>query len=126
MIQHFMDKWDSYLSVLLGILLIVAVKFAHPGVAAYFKYYVFLMIGVVIFDTIINFTQHESAMWKFSAILSNVIVLVSCIYILQSLYKVIPFALPSFSFMAGANFMLYLGIFLIVENLMWIFIYDHF
>ena len=126
MIQHLLEKWDSYLSVLLGVLLIALVKTANPLLLKYFKFYVFAMIAVVIFDTISNFKQHESLLWKGAAILSNGVVLVSCIYILQSLYTLIPFPLPQFSFMALPGFMFYLGIFLAVENLLWIFVYDHF
>ena len=62
MLKHLMDKWDSYLSILLGIFLIAitATKTVNPQLLMLFKYYVFAMVGVVIFDTIKNFSQHES------------------------------------------------------------------
>lgn len=132
MMKHLMDKWDSYLSILLGVFLIAVAKMvASPKYVLFFKYYVFLMIGVVIFDTIKNFGQHESAFWKFSAILSNGIVLASCIAILQQVFKIATSiqlsSLPLLSkLMAMPNFMLYLGIFLVIENALWIFVYDHF
>ncbi|MBI2145586.1 hypothetical protein HYU18_04680 [Candidatus Woesearchaeota archaeon] len=133
MIKHIMDKWDSYLSILLGGLLVAAAKWAglNPQLLLLFKYYVFAMIGVVIFDTVKNFTQHESAFWKFSAMLSNGIVLASCIIILQQLFNlwtvVTLSSLPLLSkLMAMPNFLAYLGIFLIIENALWVFVYDHF
>lgn len=133
MLKHIMDKWDSYLSILLGVFLIAtaAAKIANPQLLALFKYYVFAMVGVVIFDTIKNFSQHESMLWKLAAILSNGIVLVSCIVILQQLYniatavKISSFPLLS-QLMAMPNFMLYLGIFLVIENALWVYVYDHF
>ena len=133
MIKHLMDKWDSYLSILLGVFLIAiaAAKIANPQLLVLFKYYVFAMIGVVIFDTLKNFGQHESMLWKFSAILSNGIVLVSCIVILQQLFNLVTAvkisSLPLLSqLMAMPNFMLYLGIFLVIENALWVYVYDHF
>lgn len=92
MFGHIMDKWDSYLSILLGTFLIVfaATKIANsnPQLLLLFKYYVFIMIGVVIFDTIKNFRQHESIFWKLAAILSNGTVLLSYVIILQLLFKI--------------------------------------
>ena len=133
MLKHLMDKWDSYLSILLGVFLIVAAKAANlnPKLMLLFKYYVFIMIAVVIFDTLKNFGQHEGMLWKFSAILSNGIVLVSCIVILQQLFNLATAvkisSLPLLSqLMAMPNFMLYLGIFLIIENVLWVYVYDHF
>ncbi len=127
MLQHIMDKWDSYLSVLLGILLITAVKVANPKLLYYFKFFVFFMIGVVILDTILNFGQHESIMWKLAAIVSNAIVLASCIFILKALFRMLPaVSSPAIPLLSHPQFLTYLGVFLIVENLMWIFIYDHF
>ncbi len=132
MLKHLMDKWDSYLSILLGVFLIVAVKAnLNPQLLLFFKYYVFAMIGVVIFDTIKNFSQHESPLWKFAAILSNGIVLVSCVMILQQLFSIATAvkisSLPLLSqLLTMPNFMLYLGIFLAVENAMWVYAYDHF
>lgn len=132
MLSHIMDKWDSYLSMLLGAFLAIAAK-ASMGAKTLdlFKYYVFFMIGVVIFDTIKNFGQHESAFWKFSAILSNGIVLASCVIILQQMFKIAAAvnlsSLPLLSkLMAMPNFLFYLGIFLVIENAMWIYVYDHF
>lgn len=67
-----MEKWDSYLSVLLGIFVsIVAKAVVSPKLLLLFKYYVFAMMGVVVFDTIKNVGQHESVFWKFAAIISN-------------------------------------------------------
>ncbi len=132
MMKHLMDKWDSYLSILLGALLIIVAKASiSTKLVLLFKYYVFIMMAVVIFDTVKNFTQHESALWKFAAILSNGIVLASCVIILQQLFKVATAiqlsSLPLLSkLILMPNFMLYLGIFLVIENAMWIFIYDHF
>ncbi len=127
MMQHIAEKWDSYMSVLLGILLVVILKTANPKILAFFKYYVFVMIGVVILDTIMNLGQHESMLWKFAAIASNGVVLVSCIFILQNTFKLfIQIKLPMLAFMQNPNFLVYLGIFLIIENLSWIYVYDHF
>ncbi|MBI3037385.1 hypothetical protein HYY73_06590 [Candidatus Woesearchaeota archaeon] len=133
MLKHIMDKWDSYLSILLGVFLaaIAAMSITNPKLMMTFKYYVFLMIGVVIFDTVKNFGQHESALWKMAAILSNGIVLVSCAIILQQMFSMLTAAkissLPLLSkLMAMPNFMLYLGIFLIIENALWVYVYDHF
>lgn len=127
MLQHIMEKWDSYLSVLLGVFLIVAVKVSNTKIMLYFKYYIFLMIGVVIIDTIMNFGQHESIVWKLAAILSNGVVFVACIYMLQQLFRMFTaIKLPVMQFFSHPNFMVYLGIFLIVENLLWIYVYDHF
>ena len=119
-------------TILLGVFLVVVAKAAlNPKLITLFKYYIFIMIAVVIFDTVKNFTQHESASWKFAAILSNGIVLASCVIILQQMFKVATAiqlsALPLLSkLILMPNFMLFLGIFLIVENALWIFIYDHF
>ncbi len=133
MIKHLMDKWDSYLSILLGVFLIIAVKWAgvNAQLLQFFKYYVFTMIGVVIFDTVKNFSQHESMIWKVAAIVSNGIALVSCALILQKLFSIATAvqlsSLPLLSqIIAVPNFMLYLGIFLAVENAMWVYVYDHF
>ena len=133
MLKHLMDKWDSYLSILLGVFLIVVAKVANlnPKLLLFFKYYVFVMIAVVIFDTIKNFGQHESMLWKLAAILSNGIVLVSCIIIMQQMFSIATAvnlsALPVLSTLLSLpNFMLYLGIFLTVENAMWVYVYDHF
>ena len=121
-----MEKWDSYLSVLLGILLIIVLKAGNPQLLIYFRYFVLIMIAVVIFDTLSNFAQHESLFWKFAAIASNGVVLLGCIYILQVMYKMLPsLSFPKFQFMMLPNFMIYMGIFLIIENLFWIFVYDH-
>ncbi|MBI2550078.1 hypothetical protein HYV83_02755 [Candidatus Woesearchaeota archaeon] len=128
-----MDKWDSYLSILLGVFVIVAVKITslNPKLVLLFKYYVFIMIAVVIFDTVKNFGQHESMLWKLAAILSNGIVLASCVIILQQLYSMLIAvkisSLPLLSkLITMPNFMLYLGIFLIIENALWVYVYDHF
>ena len=133
MIKHLMDKWDSYLSILLGVFLIIAVKWAgvNAQLLQFFKYYVFTMIGVVIFDTVKNFSQHESMIWKVAAIVSNGIALVSCALILQKLFSIATAvqlsSLPLLSkLLAMPNFMLYLGIFLIIENALWVYVYDHF
>lgn len=133
MLKHIMDKWDSYLSILLGVFLIAiaAAKIDNPQLLLLFKYYVFVMVGVVIFDTIKNLAQHESVLWKFAAIASNGIVLASCVVILQQMFSIATAAkissLPMLSQpLAMPNFMLYLGIFLVVENALWVFVYDHF
>ncbi|MBI2581111.1 hypothetical protein HYV85_04895 [Candidatus Woesearchaeota archaeon] len=133
MLRHLMDKWDSYLSILLGIFVAVVAKVANlnPKLMVVFKYYVFIMIAVVIFDTLKNFGQHESMLWKFAAILSNGTVLVSCVIILQKMFNVATAvslsALPLLSkLLALPNFTLFLGIFLIIENALWVFVYDHF
>ena len=133
MLKHLMDKWDSYLSILLGILLaaVAATKTTNPQFLLVFKYYVFAMIAVVIFDTVKNFSQHESLLWKLAAILSNGVVLASCIIILQQMFSTATAvnlsALPVLSTLLSLpNFMLYLGIFLAVENAMWVYVYDHF
>lgn len=133
MLKHIMDKWDTYLSMLLGALLIAAVKWTgiNPQLLQAFKYYVFAMIGVVIFDTVRNFSQHESMLWKLAAILSNGTVLASCVVILEKLFNISASvqlsSLPLLSkFILMPNFMLYLGIFLIAENAMWTYVYDHF
>ena len=135
MLKHIMDKWDSYLSILLGVFLVIiaATKAAtaNPQLLALFRYYVFIMIGVVIFDTIKNFSQHESALWKMAAIASNGIVLGSCVIILEKLFgtafPLVVSSLPVLSkFTALPSFMLYLGIFLIIENALWAYVYDHF
>lgn len=135
MFGHIMDKWDSYLSILLGAFLIVfaATKIAssNPQLLLLFKYYIFVMIGVVIFDTIKNFGQHESIFWKLAAILSNAIVLVSCVIILQKMFSMATSvslaSLPLLSqLLPMPSFMLYLGIFLAVENALWVFVYDYF
>src|SRR3989338_11713844 len=133
MLKHLMDKWDSYLSILLGVFLVVAAKVANlnPKLMLLFKYYVFIMIAVVIFDTLKNFGQHESALWKIAAILSNGTVLASCAIILQKMFSIAAAAkistLPLISkLLSLPNLMLYLGIFLIIENMLWVFVYDHF
>ena len=133
MLKHLMDKWDSYLSILLGVFLIAAVtvKNLNPQLLLFFKYYVFVMVGVVIFDTVKNFGQHESVLWKLAAILSNAIVLVSCVIILQQMFSIATAvnlsALPLLSnLLSLQNLMLYLGIFLAIENAMWVYVYDHF
>ena len=133
MLKHIMDKWDSYLSILLGIFVIAiaAIKTVNPQLLLFFKYYVFVMIGVVIFDTVKNFGQHESMLWKMVAILSNGIVLASCIVILQKMFSIATAvnlsALPVLSkLLSLPNFMLYLGIFLVIENALWVYVYDHF
>ncbi|MEK6837419.1 MAG: hypothetical protein AABX69_02105 [Nanoarchaeota archaeon] len=133
MIKHLMDKWDSYLSILLGVFLIIAVKWAgvNAQLLQFFKYYVFTMIGVVIFDTVKNFSQHESMIWKVAAIVSNGIMLMSCVLILQKLFSIATAvqlsSLPLLSkLLAMPNFMLYLGIFLVIENMLWVYVYDHF
>ncbi len=133
MLKHVMDKWDSYLSILLGVFLIVAVKMANlnPKLMVLFRYYVFIMIAVVIFDTIKNFGQHESMLWKMAAILSNGVVLISCVIILQQLFNMATAvkisSLPLLStLITMPNFMLYLGIFLAIENVLWVYVYDHF
>ena len=133
MLKHLMDKWDSYLSILLGILLaaVAATKTTNPQFLLVFKYYVFAMIGVVVFDTIKNFSQHESLLWKLAAILSNGVVLASCIIILQQMFSTATAvnlsALPVLSTLLSLpNFMLYLRIFLAVENAMWVYVYDRF
>ena len=135
MLKHIMDKWDSYMGVLLGIFLIIIaatkIATANPQLLLFFKYYVFVMIGVVIFDTIKNFGQHESMLWKLAAIASNGIVLAGCVIILEKLFGMsFPLTISSLPLLsqlvAVPNFMLYLGIFLAVENLMWVYVYDHF
>ena len=133
MLKHLMDKWDSYLSILLGIFLIAitATKTVNPQLLMLFKYYVFAMVGVVIFDTIKNFSQHESMLWKLAAILSNGIVLASCMLILEKMFSFATAlkisSLPQLQpLLALPNFMLYLGIFLVIENAMWVYVYDHF
>ena len=133
MLKHIMDKWDSYLSILLGIFLIAAVtvKNLNPQMLLFFKYYVFVMVGVVIFDTLKNFGQHESVLWKLAAIASNAIVLVSCVVILQQMFSIATAvnlsALPVLSnLLSLSNFLAYLGIFLAIENAMWVYVYDHF
>ncbi|MBI2144262.1 hypothetical protein HYU17_03885 [Candidatus Woesearchaeota archaeon] len=133
MFGHIMDKWDSYLSLLLGVFVVVVAKAASlsPKLHLWFKYYVFIMIGVVIFDTVKNFGQHEGPFWKMAAIASNAAVLASCAIILGKMFN-IAFAAPIVALplvkplLAMPNFMLYLGIFLIAENAMWIYVYDHF
>lgn len=132
MFGHIMDKWDSYLSVLLGIFLVVAATASlNAQLLLYFKYYVFAMVGVAAFDTFKNFGEHESIVWKLAAIISNATVVLSCIIILQQMFKMLTtVSISSLPFltklMAMPSFMLYLGIFLIVENAMWIYVYDHF
>lgn len=129
---HLMEKWDSYLSILLGVFVIVAAKASlNAQLLLLFKYYVFLMIGVVVFDTVKNFGQHEGMVWKLAAIVSNATVLLSCIIILQQVFgmatAIMISSLPLLSsLVAMPNFMLYLGIFLIIENAMWVYVYDHF
>ena len=133
MFGHIMDKWDCYLTVLLGgAVMAVATLNLDPKLLAFFKYYVFAMIGVVIFDTFKNFSEHESPIWKFGAIASNAVVLLICLVILSKVFSVtalhfitaLPFQ-PYQAFLALPNALLYTGIFLIVENLMWIYVYDH-
>ncbi len=135
MLKHIMDKWDSYMGVLLGIFLIIIaatkIATANPQLLLFFKYYVFVMVAVVIFDTVKNFSQHESALWKFAAIASNGIVLAGCVIILEKLFGMsFPLAVSSLPLLsqlvAVPNFMLYLGIFLVIENALWVFVYDHF
>lgn len=135
MLKHLMDKWDSYLSILLGVFLIAFaatnITKSNPQLLLLFKYYTFAMIGVVIFDTVKNFGQHESMLWKMAAILSNGTVFASCVIILQHLFNIATAvklsSLPLLSqLIAMPSFMLYLGIFLVVENALWVFVYDHF
>ena len=135
MLKHIMDKWDSYLSILLGIFLIIIaatkIATANPQMLMFFKYYVFVMVGVVIFDTVKNFGQHESLFWKLSAIASNAIVLVSCVIILQQMFSIATAVnlstLPLLSkLLLLSNFHVYLGIFLAIENAMWVYVFDHF
>ncbi len=132
MLKHMMDKWDSYLSILLGVFLAVAAKAnLSPQLLLFFKYYVFVMIAVVIFDTLKNFGQHESAVWKVAAIASNGIVLASCMLILEKMFAIATAvkisSLPQLQpLLPLPNFMLYLGIFLAIENALWVFVFDHF
>ena len=135
MLKHILDKWDSYLSILLGVFLIVIVAAkiatANPQLLVFFKYYVFVMVGVVIFDTVKNFSQHESMLWKLAAIASNAIVLAGCVIILEKMFNftaaVAITSLPLLSqLVAVPSFMLYLGIFLVIENALWVYVYDHF
>ena len=132
MLKHLLEKWDSYLSILLGVFVAVSAKAnLNPQAMLLYKYFVFAMIGVVIFDTIKNFGQHESMFWKLAAIASNGTVLASCIIILEKTFKM-AFQLSVSSlpllqqFLATQNSMLYLGIFLAVENALWVYMYDHF
>ncbi|HIG98241.1 TPA: hypothetical protein HA231_02370 [Candidatus Woesearchaeota archaeon] len=88
------------------------------------------MVGVAVFDTVKNFGQHESAFWKAAAILSNGVVLFSCVVILQRTFGMLGAArlssLPILSkLIAMPDFMLYLGIFLVAENALWVYVYDH-
>ena len=135
MLKHIMDKWDSYMGILLGIFLIIIaatkIAAANPQLLLFFKYYVFVMIAVVIFDTFKNFGQHESMLWKLAAIASNGIVLAGCVIILEKLFGMsFPLAVSSLPLLSQLvvipNFMLYLGIFLVIENALWVFVYDHF
>jgi len=130
--NHLVDKWDSYMSILLGVFLAIATKIPglNPALLQLFQYYVLAMIAVVIFDTIKNFWQHENALWKGAAILSNFIVLISCILILGKIFwfgfAIVITSLPFISgLLAIPNFMLYLGIFLAIENALWAYVYDH-
>ncbi|HLD97142.1 MAG TPA: hypothetical protein VI934_02255 [Candidatus Nanoarchaeia archaeon] len=132
MFKHMMDKWDSYLSILLGVFVAVAAKAnLNQQAMLLFKYYLFIMIGVVIFDTVKNFSQHESAIWKVAAIASNGIVLASCMLILEKMFAIATAvklsSLPQMQhILALPNFMLYLGIFLVIENALWVYVFDHF
>ena len=135
MLKHLMDKWDSYLSILLGVFLIIIaatkIATANPQLLLFFKYYVFVMVGVVIFDTVKNFGQHESVLWKLAAIASNAIVLVSCVIILQQMFSIATAVnlstLPLLSnLLSMPNLIVYLGVFLVIENAMWVYVYDHF
>jgi hypothetical protein len=129
MFKHLIEKWDSYLSVLLGVFVLVAAQVTLSAkLMLWFKYYVFLMIGVVVFDTLKNFGEHENMMWKLFAILSNGLVLASCVILLEKIFNMtfvvkIVSLLPLFSV---PHFMVYLGIFLVIENIMWLYVYDHF
>ena len=125
--QHLIDKWDCYLAVLLGIGTIILSRFPNPVFETYFRYYIFLMFIAIAVDIFINFESHESAIWKFAAITSNFFVVICALLILIVHYGIGILVDLSFIPLYGTpNFLLFIGAALILENLMWIFVYDHF
>lgn len=128
--QHFLEKWDSYLGKLFGVSVAVFAfaKFEEPLALTGLKYFAFVMIGVAIFDTVTNFGQHESKFWHVAAVFSNLFMAVSCILVLQFMLGFsFPFsiAVPDFGITAAIpNFFLYLGIALFIENALWTWVYD--
>ena len=129
MMQHLLDKYDSYLGKLLGVLLIVVVysKTENPIFLAFFHYFLFFMIGVAVFDTVKNFGEHENIFWKLLAIFSNALTAISCIFILQELYSLeLPVRISSLlPILTIPNFMVFLGAFIVMENFLWSYVYDH-
>lgn len=126
--QHFLEKWDSYLGKLLGIAIVIVTltKTENLVVLSFFRYFLFLMIGVAVFDIIVNFGQHESHFWRFAAVLSNLFTVASCLVMLQLVLGVsLPVQIPDFFIFHISNFMLYLGIFIFIENSLWTYVYDH-
>lgn len=128
--QHFLEKWDSYLGKLFGVAVAVFAfaKFEEPLALTGLKYFTFIMIGVAIFDTVTNFGQHESKFWHMAAVLSNLLMAASCILVLQYMLGFsLPFSIivPDFGIIAAIpNFFLYLGIALFIENALWTWVYD--
>ncbi len=126
--QHFIEKWDSYLGKLFGILVaaIAVIKPESPSILQYFSYFAFVMIGIAVFDIAANWTQHESKFWHLMAVLSNLIMIASSLIILHNMAGfALPIAIPEFWLFTVPNFFLYLGIFLFVENSLWSWVYDH-
>lgn len=126
--QHFIEKWDSYLGKLFAIIVIgiALAKPESPDVLRYFSYFVFLMIGVAVFDIISNWTQHESKFWHLMAVFSNLIMVASCIIVLQNMANFsLPIQIPQIFLFEIQNFYIYLGIFLFIENSLWSWVYDH-
>ncbi|MBI2133838.1 hypothetical protein HYU11_04105 [Candidatus Woesearchaeota archaeon] len=125
--QHFIEKWDSYLGKLFAVLVIgmALIGPQSPEVLRYFSYFVFAMIGVAAFDIVANWMQHESKFWHLAAVLSNIMMIVSCLFILQFMLSfTLPFRIPPLQIFEMQNFFLYLGIFLFIENSMWTWVYD--
>jgi len=125
-IEYLIDKWDSHLCMLLGVLLMIFAS--YPSfLQQYFQYYVFLMITVVLIDTIKNFREHENIFWKLLALVSNGLVLASCLLILDFYYSMLPFSLSAMLPFTVDNVLFQrIGLLLLVENSLWAYVYDHF
>ena len=129
--QHFIDKFDSYLGKLLGVL-VIAVGLLKITDNEYFlmflKYFCFLMIAVAAFDIMRNLMDHESAFWKGLAIISNLFTILICVLLLQEIvgYLNVVLRLADFvPFITLPNFYLYLGAVVIVENMLWSYLFEH-
>lgn len=127
--QHLIDKWDSYLGKLFGLLLVAIAAFSvkDPKLLALFRYFLFIMIAVAVFDVIRHWGSHESPFWHVLATASNAFTIAACIFLLQQMYGMeMGFKLASLSPVLSAPlFNLYLGAAIFAENLLWSYVYDH-